>query len=365
MDNTIQYLSATLKLLLDNNNLDVKEYRKIIESLAILPKGKGNDFFGAISALMAKSIVSKNTLQGVVEGLSTTGLKIKIKDPLNVIDIVATGGELKYRTLYITPIISIIVSCHFPVILQGNKAVTGCNCGAFAEADILQEIGSLLSIEPRDAQLLLNKYNFVFLYAQKYHKILQKYANARSNLGFRDIFKVAACLADPAGVKRQFMGCYTPNLLQNIGEIMSELNLFHAIAVSSHDGIDEISVADATDFVEVKEGKVERYTLYPEDFGIKRCRTENIKGTDILHNEIQLIKQVLDGKRKDAVRDFVLVNSAAALYVTDIVKDFKSGMELAAFTIETGQAKQKLLQIQSYKEYLTKNVKLMTNNKCL
>jgi anthranilate phosphoribosyltransferase len=347
MNNAVQYLRAILYKLLDNNNLDINESRTIIESLAILPKGKGDEFFGAFSVLLAKKIGSKNVLQGVVEGLSNTGLKLKLRNPLDVIDIVATGGERRYRTLYITPIISIIVSCHFPVILQGNKSITGCKCGTFAEADIIQKIGLPFSLEPKNAQVLLKKYNFVFLYAQKYHRILQKYGCPRSNLGFRDIFKVAACLADPAGAKRQFMGCYDLNLLQNIGSIMSELGLFHGIAISAHDGIDEISVADATDFVEVKKGKVTRYTLYPEDFGIKRWRTKSLKGTDTLQDEIKLIKQVLCGKTKGAVRDFVLVNAGVALYAADVVNDFESGIRLAKETIDNGCAMRKLLQLQS------------------
>jgi anthranilate phosphoribosyltransferase len=48
---------------------------------------------------------------------------------------------------------------------------------------------------------------------------------------------------------------------------------------------------------------------------------------------------------KGAARDVILLNSAAALYVSGLVGSIRDGMEKAAESIDSGKARQKLAQL--------------------
>jgi anthranilate phosphoribosyltransferase len=65
-----------------------------------------------------------------------------------------------------------------------------------------------------------------------------------------------------------------------------------------------------------------------------------LKGGDPAHNA-DAIRAVLAGHR-DAFRDIVVLNSAAALMVAGKAKDLKQGAEMAVASIDSGKARKAL-----------------------
>ena len=94
---------------------------------------------------------------------------------------------------------------------------------------------------------------------------------------------------------------------------------------------------------EVKDGKVTQLTLTPEAFGIKRAGIEELRGGHPADNA-KALRGLLSGK-SSAYRDIVLLNSGAALMIAGKAKDIKSGITLAAQSIDSGMAKAALAKL--------------------
>ena len=80
--------------------------------------------------------------------------------------------------------------------------------------------------------------------------------------------------------------------------------------------------------------------IEPENFGIERCRKEDILGGEPAENA-KITLEILNGEL-GAKRNAVLMNAGAGLYVAGKVKSIADGIALAAETIDSKKAKKKL-----------------------
>jgi len=88
---------------------------------------------------------------------------------------------------------------------------------------------------------------------------------------------------------------------------------------------------------------VKEYTLDPAALGLAVCRPEDLHGGSPEQSAV-ILRQILRGEGGPA-RDVVLLNSGAALYVGGAVSSIKDGMRVAAESIDSGKAQQKLEQL--------------------
>jgi anthranilate phosphoribosyltransferase len=112
------------------------------------------------------------------------------------------------------------------------------------------------------------------------------------------------------------------------------------MVVHGLEGLDEISLSGPTKVSELKEGQVRTYTLTPEELGLERCRLEELLGGSPEHCA-HALRGVLGGE-KGPKRDVVLLNAGAALYVARAADSLAEGMHLAAQSIDSGKAQEKL-----------------------
>jgi anthranilate phosphoribosyltransferase len=110
--------------------------------------------------------------------------------------------------------------------------------------------------------------------------------------------------------------------------------------VHGQDGMDELTTTTTSWAASLEDGKVTEIEISPEEIGIPRARMAALKGGDAQHNA-GAIRAVLDGRR-DAFRDIVVLNSAAALMVAGKASDLKQGAALAAESIDSGKARRAL-----------------------
>jgi len=108
-------------------------------------------------------------------------------------------------------------------------------------------------------------------------------------------------------------------------------------------GLDEISILGVTDIAEVKDGRVERYQITPEDFGFSRDTFDDIKGGDPAFNA-EVIRGIFEGRDQGPRRDFLVLNNAFALYVAGAVKSPDEGIVRAQELIDSGAASRKLAE---------------------
>jgi len=130
-------------------------------------------------------------------------------------------------------------------------------------------------------------------------------------------------------------------LAEPLARTLALLGTERAWVVHGTDSLDEVTLADSTFVAETENGDVRTFEIKPEDFGLQRSPVSNLRGCDAEGNA-EIIRDVLNGKRKDQARALVVINAATALYVGGAAGDFREGVRLAEESIDKGMAAEKL-----------------------
>ncbi len=85
-------------------------------------------------------------------------------------------------------------------------------------------------------------------------------------------------------------------------------------------------------------------TLSPGSFPLQPATLADLLGGDKIANA-EIIRRILRGDDRGPKRDAVLLNAGAALFVAGKTKSLAEGWDLAAATIDGGQAKAKLAEL--------------------
>jgi anthranilate phosphoribosyltransferase len=96
----------------------------------------------------------------------------------------------------------------------------------------------------------------------------------------------------------------------------------------------------------VREGRVKRFVVTPEDFGLRRSPLEALQGGGPEENA-SAIRKIFEGEEGPR-RDVVVLNAAAALVVSGLAGDFREAAGLAAHALSSGAAREKLDQLAAF-----------------
>ena len=290
-----------------------------------------------ITAYLSATADRKPTVDELVGAVtSMRGHMQAIAAPAGAIDLCGTGGD-GLGTLNISTAVSFVVAANdVPVAKHGNRSASS-RSGA---ADVLEALGVNIALPPDAAEAVLRRTGLVFLFAQTYHPAMKHVGAARRAIGRRTIFNLLGPLASPARVTRQLVGVFSSDWLVPYAHALKALGSSNACIVHGLDGLDEVSISDATQVAILADGVITTRELVPEEAGLARRPLAEIRGGDAAHNAVAL-RRLLDGE-PGAYRDIVLLNAGAALLVAGRVTDVKSGVALAARALDSGAARQKL-----------------------
>lgn len=253
-----------------------------------------------------------------------------------VMDTCGTGGT-GLNTFNISTIAAFVVAgCGVRVAKHGNRSSSG-HCGS---ADVLEALGVKINIELASVAKCIKEIGVGFMFAPAFHAAMKHAAGPRKELGGKTIFNILGPLSNPAGATRQVIGVYDAKLTETLAGVLMNLGSGRAFVVHGSDGLDEITIAGSTKISELDKGKIKTYEVTPGDFGLKRAPLEEIKGAGPKENA-EIVISILKGERS-ARRDIVLANAAASLVCAGKAKDFKEGVVLAAGSIDSGKALDKL-----------------------
>ena len=253
---------------------------------------------------------------------------VRLLNDQEVLEIVGTGGDGS-NTFNISTTSAIVISAAgVPVAKHGNRSASS-KCGA---ADVLEELGVNIYIEPEKSLNCLKEINLCFLFAQNYHLSMKYVAGVRKELSIRTIFNILGPLTSPAGASMEVLGVYEKDLVEPLTDVLKNLGVKSALTVYGVDGMDEISVSDKTSVCELKDGKTMSYEISPEYFGMEKASKEDLVGGDAKENA-RITRAILAGE-KGPKRNAVLLNSAAGLYVAGKVESLRDGVELAEEIID-------------------------------
>ncbi len=260
----------------------------------------------------------------------------------DVLEIVGTGGDKSDSFNISTTASLVIASAGVPVAKHGNRAASS-KSGA---ADVLESLGVNITISPRKSAELLQNIGICFLFAQSYHTAMKYVGPIRKELGIRTIFNILGPLANPASANLQVMGVYDESLVEPLAKVLSNLGVKRALVVYGQDRLDEISASAETSVCEVKDGTFKSYTISPEQFGLTRCKKEELTGGTPDENAA-ITKAVLAGEQ-GARRTAVVLNAGAGLYVAGKADSIEEGIRLAEELIDSGKAEKKLEEFVKY-----------------
>jgi anthranilate phosphoribosyltransferase len=254
-----------------------------------------------------------------------------VEAPADAIDIVGTGGDASGSLNISTAAALVVAGCGVPVAKHGNRALSS-KSGA---ADALAALGVNLDVPLERLPEVIAKAGMCFLMAPRHHPALRHAAGPRVELGTRTIFNLLGPMANPARVKRQLTGAYSPAWLRPMAEALGRLGSEKAWVVHGQ-GLDEIALSGETQVAELDHGRLREFTITPEDAGLQRAPFEAIKGGEPAENAVALMA-LLSGA-PGPYRDIVLLNAAAALVVAGVAKDLRGGVAKAGRAVDTGAA---------------------------
>jgi len=285
-----------------------------------------------LAALSTKSAKAETT--GEIAGCAKAMREhaIPVDTDFDLFEIVGTGGDNAGSFNISTTSAIVAAAGGMKVSKHGNRAASS-KCGT---ADCLEALGVNIDEDPDKCRQLLEKVGICFFFAQKYHTSMKYVGAVRKELGFRTVFNILGPLTNPAHPKRQLLGVYDEYLIEPLAKVLVELGIKRGMVVYGMDKLDEISLSAPTKVCEIKDSTLHTYEIKPEDFGLSRCKKEDLAGGDPKENAA-ITLAILNGER-GAKRDAVLLNAGAALYIGEKAKSIQEGINLAARLIDSKKA---------------------------
>ncbi len=261
---------------------------------------------------------------------------LTIEAPPGAIDTCGTGGDAQGTYNVSSASAFVVAACGVPVAKHGNRALSSIS-GA---ADVLGALGVNIDADMRLVQKALSEAGITFLMAPRHHSAMRHVGPARVELGTRTIFNLLGPLSNPARVKRQIVGVFSPEWVEPLAQVLKGLGHERAWVVHGADGLDELSTTGVSQVAELKDGRVTTFEVSPDQAGLPLAKLDDLKGGDAPRNA-QVLGAMLDGA-PGPFRDIVVLSSAAALIVAGKAQDLKQGAVMAAEAIDRGDARRTL-----------------------
>lgn len=275
---------------------------------------------------------SSEYLASIAIYMKTHAKPLKLKNTTGFIDVCGTGGDCLGTFNISTAVSFVIAGAGAKVVKHGNRSVSSKS----GSADVLEKLGVSIEIPQEKLQEILDEAGMIFLFAPHYHPSMAKIKEIRKAIGKPTIFNLLGPLVNPVNLDYQIIGVYDRDKCVVVAEALLNLGIKEAMVVHGADGLDELSTTGENLVYHIKNGKIKKEYLSPESIGLKKAEIKELLGGDAEENA-QIILNILNGE-KGAKREIVLLNSAAALVVSGIAKDFKDGVKKAAESIDSGEA---------------------------
>src|SRR5689334_19206141 len=262
----------------------------------------------------------------------------------DLVDTCGTGGGTVTTFNISTTAAFVVAGAGVPVAKHGNRSFTSRS----GSADVLEALGIDIALTPERAGEVLAEVGLVFLFAPTYHPAMRHAAPVRKELKTTTIFNLLGPLANPAGVTRQVIGVHDAGRGPLVAEALGRLGAEHALVVHAEVGMDEISPSGVTRVWEVRgevagrKSQVTEWDLRPEAFGLRQDELGALKGGEPSENAERLHNLLVDPAGDLSGRAAVLLNAAAAIYVSGLADTYAEAVERATEALESGKAAQVL-----------------------
>jgi anthranilate phosphoribosyltransferase len=329
-------IQEALAKLLNHQDLDTQQMEEVMYQI-MQGEATPSQIAGFVIALRMKG-ESVNELAAAAKVMRNLSSKVEVGLE-DLVDTCGTGGDGS-KTFNISTAAAIVAaSAGVNIAKHGNRSVSSKS----GSADVLEAMGVRLDLEPEQVARCVQEIGIGFMFAPMHHSSMRHAAAPRKELAVRTLFNLLGPLTNPAGAKRQVMGVFDSAWLEPIAHVLKSLGAEKALVVHADDGLDELSIAAASQVCELNKGNIKTYQVTPEELGLARSSLDEIQVEDVTQSAA-MIKNVLQGK-PGAAADIVALNAGAAIYVADKADTLEQGVALAQERIRSGAAKEKLDQL--------------------
>jgi len=334
-------LPLALQHLLDRKDLKPSDMRKLMRT--IMSGGATPAQIGAFLVALRAKGETVEEVAAAAEVLREMATKVPVTGE-HVIDTCGTGGDASNTFNISTTAAFVVAAAGGRVAKHGNRSVSGRS----GSADVLEAAGVNLDLTPDQVKACIERVGVGFLFAQRHHGAMKYAIGPRKEIGIRTLFNLLGPLTNPAGAPNQLIGVYAEHWVEPLAQVLKKLGSSHVLVVHAEDGLDEISIGAPTKVAELKNGRIDTYTIEPEQFGITRSPLTDL-AVKTPAASLAMMLAVLDGQLGPA-RNIVALNAGAAIYAAGLSEDLVAGIDRAYAVIDDGSARKKLNRLLEFSQ---------------
>jgi anthranilate phosphoribosyltransferase len=267
-----------------------------------------------IAALLVGLRVKGETpeeVAGAADALRGAMIRLPAIDSDDLVDTCGTGGGAIGTFNISTAAALLAAGMGVRIAKHGNRSFTS-QCGS---ADVLEALGVPIDVSVKVMERALRDAGIVFMFAPLMHPAMRHVGPVRSELGIPTVMNIVGPLANPACAGRQVVGVADVKRVPLIAGALRALGTVHALVVHGEPGMDEISPLGVSRVVEIRDGNTREWMIDPADYGFATGNAAELSGGPPFRNAAA-VSAVLDGSAPPTAVAAVVLNAAAALYVS-------------------------------------------------
>ena len=276
---------------------------------------------------------TNDELRAMLDKMEGHAVHIEPKRQGRIIDVCGTGGDKMHTFNISTTAAFVIAAGGGNVAKHGNRSVSGIN----GSADIFEYFGYDLNIEPNKVKEIIEKFGIGFMFAQKFHPAMKNVSEARKLLATRTAFNLLGPLSNPARVKNQLVGVYSPKYLELVVSLLKSRGSENVMTVISEDGLDELSTTSKNHICHFSDAKITTYVLDPVELGLTKANLGEIQ-VSTKKDAINAFISVLNGQATKPMTEITALNAAAGLIISGISDKFSEALQVSLEVIKSGKS---------------------------
>jgi anthranilate phosphoribosyltransferase len=278
----------------------------------------------------------------VVRAMRNVMVVLPADRPEDLVDTCGTGGGTLVTFNISTAAALLAAGAGVRIAKHGNRSFTSL-CGS---ADVLEALGVSIEVPLPVMERALRDAGIVFMFAPVMHPAMRHVGPIRRELGIPTVMNIVGPLANPAFAGRQVVGVADERRMPLIAGTLRELGTMHALVVHGAPGLDEVSPLGPTRVIEIRDGTLREWTIEPERYGFESPRQEHLAGGSPKENA-DLVVAVLSDAASSGATSAVVLNAAAAIYVSGRVPTFDDAVEVARSSIRERSGLQALERLRT------------------
>ena len=278
----------------------------------------------------------------VVRALRNVMVVLPAERPEELVDTCGTGGGAIVTFNISTAAALVAAGAGARIAKHGNRSFTSL-CGS---ADVLEALGVSIDVSVTTMAAALREAGIVFMFAPLMHPAMRHVGPVRREIAIPTVMNIVGPLANPAYAGRQVVGVADVKRVPLIAGALRELGTMHALIVHGEPGLDEVSPLGETHVLEIRDGALREWSIDPSRYAFGALRPEQLAGGSPKENA-EIVLAVLSGEANAGATAAVILNAAAAIYVSGLARTYDAAVELARGTIEDGEGLRALERLRT------------------